>query len=380
VRLPLTLVALLFLLFNPRISRIAIGDARFVFLLFAMLYLTSTLWSVHPIVTLGKSVEIILAGVVFLEVSRSTDPLRRIDALREITLLTISLIALLTVAGFVLRISSFIQQRPGIFTSSTAQSVFLSGNGLGYVTSALFLVVLAEWQAGRIKDQSAFLQMGFALGLFSVAASRTSFVILLLSVLVILYRRSKAAAAMCSVIVTLLIVLFRNSILTHLKGNESTAGFETLSARTVLWTAALRQWHEHPLFGSGGGVGGKLVIENVGDVYLEKVSSLHNGFMELLMGLGAVGLLIGVYLLVQVTWRAWIAWRNHPEYSGTYVLIIHVWLTTIMSTGILGWMGYEMALFLCILANLDLLQEHRFLASTTPYRTVRKTALTAAMK
>src|ERR1700730_16404990 len=60
VRLPLTLAALLFLLFNPRISRIAIDDVRLVFLLFAMLYLTSTLWSARPIVTLGKSVEIIL--------------------------------------------------------------------------------------------------------------------------------------------------------------------------------------------------------------------------------------------------------------------------------------------------------------------------------
>jgi hypothetical protein len=32
-------------------------------------------------------------------------------------------------------------------------------------------------------------------------------------------------------------------------------------------------------------------------------------------------------------------------------------MTTTMSTGILGWMGYEVALFLCILSNIDLVAE-----------------------
>jgi len=36
--------------------------------------------------------------------------------------------------------------------------------------------------------------------------------------------------------------------------------------------------------------------------------------------------------------------------------VIHVWLTTIMSTGIFGWMGYEMVFFLCIMTNIDLVR------------------------
>lgn len=380
VRLPFTLIALLLLLFRPRISRISVGDTRFAFLLFGLLFMASTLWSAHPIVTLGKSVEIVLAALVFLEVSRSTDPLRRIDALREIILLTISSLALFTAVGFALRLSTFVQQRPGIFTRTSAQSSFLSGNGLGYVASALFLVVLAEWSAGHIKFRPAFLQMCFALALFSVSASRTSLVILLLTVLAVLYRHSRVAAVVTTTIVLFCIAIFYNSILISLRGDESDGGFETLSGRTVLWEAALRQWHQHALLGSGGGVGGKLVIENVGDISLEKVSSLHNGFMEVLLGLGAIGLVIGIYMLVLVTFRTWQAWRIHPEYSGTYVLIIHVWFTTIMSTGVLGWMGYEMALFLCILTNLDLLQYDRAWVAAKSYRPARDALLTPAMK
>jgi hypothetical protein len=65
-------------------------------------------------------------------------------------------------------------------------------------------------------------------------------------------------------------------------------------------------------------------------------------------------------MMVVATWRAWNQWSIHPEYAGTYVLILHVWMTTIMSTGLLGWMGYEVALFLCIAANTDLVRSREF--------------------
>jgi O-antigen ligase len=119
----------------------------------------------------------------------------------------------------------------------------------------------------------------------------------------------------------------------------------------------VRQFEKYPLLGVGGGVGGKMVIANIGNLYLEEMSSLHNGFLEVLTGLGLVGFLIGSYMLVVASFRAWSAWNAHPEYAGTYVLIIHVWITTIMSTGLLGWMGYEVAIFLTIITNLDLVAE-----------------------
>lgn len=382
VRLPCTLLAMLFLLARPRISRLSPRDSRFIFFMFAMLYLTSTLWSAHLVVTLGKSVEILLACIVFLEVSQSSDPLHRVDALRNIVLLTISLLGSLTVIGYLLHLSDYVQQRPGLFTSTTAQAPFMSGNGLGYVSSALFLVVLAEWQGKRIRRRPALLQMAFAMVMFSVSASRTSFVILLLSTLVIIYRQSKVASVFSAVFVLFVLVVYRGAILIGLQGKQGAEDFQTLSSRTVVWTAAFREWFQHPFLGSGGGVGGKIVIEHLGDVSLEKMSSLHNGFMELLVGLGAIGFVLGVYLLLLVTWRVWQSWRQYPEYSGIYVLIFHVWFTTFMSTGVLGWMGYEMALFLCILTNLDLTRRQTLHASRErrQYRPALEPVLVAAME
>lgn len=359
VRGPMCLLALLLLLFRPRTTKLHLTDTRLLFLAFGALYLVSTLWSAIKIETLGKSVEILLATITFLEVSRMPDPLERVSALKQITLLTISLIATITVVGYLIHAPGFVQARAGLFTPTTAQAPFLSGNGLGYVSSALFLVIFAEWRAHKLRTGNAVCQMIFAMGLFSVSASRTSFVILLLSVLLIVGRRSKAFAFGLAFVMLLLITVFQPQISVFLHGNESAADFSTLSGRTVVWTAAMRQFHQRPFLGAGGGVGGKQVLGHIGNFSLQTMSSLHNGFMELLTGLGVVGITLCGFLLLWVTVRTWRMWETHPEHSGTYALIIHVWLTTIMSTGIFGWMGYEMAFFLCIMTNIDLVHRAR---------------------
>jgi len=357
IRTPAIIIALLLLLFRPKIASMRVFDLRFAYGAFALVYFASVLWSEQPVQTIGKSGELVLAGMVFFEATRDNNPIQRVEGLRQITLLMMSSVGTLAVLGFIARVPGFVQHRPGLISSSTAQAPFLSGNGLGYVASALLLVILAEWQAKRLRGKAAFWQIMFGLALFSVSASRTSFGILLLTILLVLFKRSKILATLAATGVLLAGFLFWSGILSRLQGHQNSSDFVTLSGRTVVWTAAVRQFEQHPVLGVGGGIGGKVVIAHIGNMYLEEMSSLHNGFLEVLTGLGLVGFLLGTYMLVATTLRAWGAWDKHPEYAGTYVLIIHVWMTTIMSTGILGWMGYEEALFLCILSNIDLVAE-----------------------
>jgi O-antigen ligase len=377
VRTPATVLAFLLMLYRPRFAKIRLLDVRLAYAAFALLYLVSTLWSEQPIQTIGKSAELVLAGLVFFSISSSPNSLQRVEALRQITLLTISTFGSLTVIGFVLRLSAFVQHRPGLFSSTTAQAPFLSGNGLGYVASALFLVVLAEWQAHTITGSDAARQMAFALALFSVSASRTSFGILLLTMLIVAFKKSKILASLAIGSVVIAGTIFWSAILARLQGHQSSSDFVTLSGRTVVWTAAVRLFEAHPFLGVGGGIGGKVVISHIANMYLEQMSSLHNGFLEVLTGLGLIGFVIGTYMLVLATWRAWTAWNSNPEYAGTYVLIVHVWMTTIMSTGILGWMGFEVALFLCIATNLDLVRQRANANVVSPVP-VRWTSLTLA--
>ena len=357
IRTPAIVIAFLILLFKPRVALMRGTDLRLGYLAFSGLYFISTMWSQIPIQTLGKSAELLLAGMVFFEASRGENAIARIEGLRRITLLVMSLLGSLAVIGFCLRMHAFVQHRPGLISSTTAQAPFLSGNGLGYVASALVLVVIAEWQAHRLRAKVAVPQLLYALALFSVSASRTSFGILLISVLLVIFKRSKVIGILCVGGVGVMGILFSTEIVSRLQGHQATSSFVTLSGRTVVWTAAVRQFEKDPLLGVGGGVGGKIVISHIGNSYLEEMSSLHNGFLEVLTGLGIIGFFLGSTLLVVASFRSWTAWKLHPEFAGTYVLIIHVWMTTIMSTGLLGWMGYEVAIFLCIITNVDLLRE-----------------------
>ena len=357
IRTPAITLAFLLLLFQPRIAPMRWFEMRFAYALFALLYFLSVAWSEQRVQTVGKASELLLAGLVFFEATRSNNPVERVEGLRRITLLVMSTVGTLAVLGFLARVPAFVQHRPGLISSTTAQAPFLSGNGLGYVASALLLVVLAEWQAKKLPGKATFWQVLFGLGLFSFSASRTSFGILLLSVLLVIFKRSKILATLAMTGLLLAGFLFWTGILSRLQGHQNSSDFVTLSGRTVVWTAAVRQFERAPILGVGGGIGGKVVISHIGNRYLEEMSSLHNGFLELLTGLGLLGFLLGTYMLVGTTLRAWRAWDKHPEYAGTYVLIIHVWMTTTMSTGILGWMGYEVALFLCILSNVDLIAE-----------------------
>jgi len=357
IRTPAIVIAFLLLLFKPRVAPMRDTDLRLGYLAFAGLYFLSTAWSAIPIQTLGKSAELLLAGMVFFEASRGEHAVARIEGLRQITLLVMSLLGTLAVLGFCLRLHAFVQHRAGLITSTTAQAPFLSGNGLGYVASALILVVIAEWQAHRIRGRAAIPQLIFALSLFSVSASRTSLGILLLSVLLVVFKKSKMIGILSVAGVAVMGIMFSTEVVTRLQGQQSSSSFVTLSGRTIVWTAAVRQFEKYPLLGVGGGVGGKTVIAHIGNLYLEEMSSLHNGFLEVLTGLGIIGFLLGAALLVVASFRAWTAWNVHPEFAGTYVLIIHVWMSTIMSTGILGWMGYEVAIFLCIITNIDLMRE-----------------------
>jgi O-antigen ligase len=176
-------------------------------------------------------------------------------------------------------------------------------------------------------------------------------------VLLVIFKRSKVIGFLCVAGVGVMGFMFSTEIVTRLQGHQQASSFVTLSGRTIVWTAAVRQFERYPLLGVGGGVGGKMVISHIGDIYLQEMSSLHNGFLEVLTGLGIIGFLLGAGLLVVASFRAWSSWNLHPEFAGTYVLIIHVWMTTIMSTGLLGWMGYEVAIFLCIITNIDLVRE-----------------------
>ncbi|HMD77933.1 MAG TPA: O-antigen ligase family protein [Terracidiphilus sp.] len=353
IRAPFSITALIFVLAKPGIAKVGMRDLRFWFAVFSFLYLASCLWSSDLIITLGKSFEMIVGALILLEASKGPDAGRRLEALGQITFLIISMVALLATLGFIARIPMFVYERPGLVTSTTATAPFVSGNGIGYMASALFLTVFGQWLAKRISWRGAWLQMSYALFIFAFASSRTSFGILALGITIVLLRRSKVLMVGFIAVLGTALWIFRNGVMKVMLQGRSQENIESLSGRVIMWGAAFRAWKEHPILGYGGGDGGKVVLSHINNPSLE-LSSLHSGFMETLTGLGLIGIIIGSGLLLATTYYTLKEWKANPENAGLYVMIIHIWITSIMSIGVLGWMSYEVGLYFVLIGIIDL--------------------------
>ena len=353
IRAPFSITALIFVLAKPGIAKVGMRDLRFWFAVFSFLYLASCLWSSDLIITLGKSFEMIVGALILLEASKGPDAGRRLEALGQITFLIISMVALLATLGFIARIPMFVYERPGLVTSTTATAPFVSGNGIGYMASALFLTVFGQWLAKRISWRGAWLQMSYALFIFAFASSRTSFGILALGITIVLLRRSKVLMVGFIAVLGTALWIFRNGVMKVMLQGRSQENIESLSGRVIMWGAAFRAWEQHPILGYGGGDGGKVVLSHINNPSLE-LSSLHSGFMETLTGLGLIGIIIGSGLLLATTYYTLKEWKANPENAGLYVMIIHIWITSIMSIGVLGWMSYEVGLYFVLIGIIDL--------------------------
>jgi O-antigen ligase len=224
---------------------------------------------------------------------------------------------------------------------------------MGYMASAIFLTVFAQWQSKQIGWRNAWFQMFFSLFIFVFASSRTSFGIFLLGISMVLFRRSKALLAGFIVVLGSFVAVFRSSIVKIMLQNRSQKDLEGLSGRVIMWTAAIKEWKLHPILGVGGGVGGKVVLSKINVQSVEMLSSLHSGFMETLTGLGVVGIVLGTGLLIATTYYTLKEWKKHPENAGLYVMIIHIWITSVMSGGVLSWMSYEVAFYFILIGAID---------------------------
>src|ERR1039458_1785632 len=118
---------------------------------------------------------------------------------------------------------------------------------------AFILVAFAEFVLGGAKLSKALPQLSYALFIFLFAGSRTAFAILALGVVAVLLRRHKAALIAFLLCAAPAGVYLAPRLIKRLNRGQSQAGLDTLSGRTVMWTAAFRDWEKHPLLGYGGG-------------------------------------------------------------------------------------------------------------------------------
>lgn len=346
-------VVLALMLIAPELrSQIRISfNPLWLFAAYAAICVVSVLWSVSPVVTLGKAVELAAAtATVVFAANRSPDG-RTLIRLLNVTFAFGAAMLAVAAAGYLLGFAGFSVPSKGLIAQQL-DTWFLSANGVGYV-SALTATVALGAALRRSNGWQPFLAL-YALALTTavLAQSRTGLLAFILGSLLVLAirRRFKTLLAACGMLLVLALA-FSQTIETYLIRGEATENLQTLSGRSVMWQAAWQSFLEHPLAGRGFGVGGRSLFLTTLAGFGVQISSLHNGVLELLTGVGLLGF---------VPWMSSLAWTLVNAFRSGVVgrnvescaIMAPLLAATVMSTGAGGWLDLSLAYFLCATAIL----------------------------
>lgn len=309
----------------------------------------STLYSVAIPATAGKAFQLGVGFVCTLALATRSNPravLKR--ALEMVVLLGGALVIGAVIGFFVLpSVFQFPESRPGILIRQTMGAPYSHPNGLSVYGATLAGFALAralkQPKGGRLLWIAA--AVGGTLGTL-FASGRQGLAVLVVSVaLVILALRPWAFLLVFLPGAIAVAIAFGESILGAASRGQSTEMLMSLSGRTVWWASAVNAWLEQPLTGFGFGVGGRFVaLERIGEGH---VSSVHSGILEVLLGVGIIGLIPLLYVLFRVLRFTLEAFRIETEYI---VVVVEIGVTTIISLGI-G--GADLTLFYLIAALAD---------------------------
>lgn len=276
--------------------------------LLAVLAVASSLWSIDPLLTLRRSIPFALAGLFGLWFAARFSAARQMRILR----LTTIALALATIALVVLAPSLALDHTPGHTTDW--QGVFTQKNACGRIMVLATAVILF---GARLTFRHNML-LGLFLFVLIMSGSRGAWMIeaalLLVWLTVFIARRSGPRIRLLIAVVAPLLVIAAAAVavsysweVMHLLDREP-----TLSGRTAIWAQVGHAIAQHPLLGYGydafwrGMQGPSLQIDAAVHFMVEHA---HNGFLEIALELGLVGLALFLLSWLVAWLRLWPLWR-----------------------------------------------------------------------
>jgi exopolysaccharide production protein ExoQ len=280
--------------------------------LLAVLAIASTAWSLDPLLTLRRSLPFALAGLFGLYFAARFPPTRQLAILR----FAMIALALATIAVALFAPAIGLDHSPGHATDW--QGVFTQKNACGRIMVLATAVILIG-ESPTVTRPSRLLSFALFVFVLVMSGSRAAWIIeaavLLLWLLLAIARpagpRPKLIFAIATpfAILALGIVLFiAFPYLASFLGRDA-----TLSGRTAIW-ARVGQFIAHrPLLGYGydafwRGMQGPS-LQFAASVHFI-VAHAHNGFLEITLELGAVGLVLFVLSWLRAWRLLWPLWRR----------------------------------------------------------------------
>lgn len=279
---------------------------------YAIVNVLSTLWSVYPTWTFYKSVEylttVALIAAIVETVSRQT---REFKVLFDWTWLLMGLMLVSVWIGVISNPEEAILRGVGLLDVQI-QGIFprVSANGVGDLGASIGIVSFVRllYTKGEFRRFYSFI---FVIGVVTlvVSQSRSPLTGFFLAISIILFLEKRNSALALGIVTVPLIVLLAplaDSFTSFFLRGQSKELFLSLSGRVYWWGFALPFLRENPFLGYGAYSAGRfLVAKEFGST----LSSLHNTWMEVLIGTGFVGMIL---LLVTVL-KAWMILLKPPH-------------------------------------------------------------------
>jgi exopolysaccharide production protein ExoQ len=312
---------------------------RFSFL-FIVIVMVSATWSIHPDLTIRRGVGYMLTMLIAAYLALRFNLIDRMKALSA-SFATSAIGSLLFIAAF----PQFgIMQEEGL--AGTWRGVFMHKEEFGLVMQVavfteLFLLVALR---GRPRWRFGLLSIYFSLVVLS--HSLTALLLSLMYVagtgIYLLWQRDKLRAVVVSAMafvllfVSLITVWVSPGFALGILGRDI-----TLTGRTQLWPAVVQLIEERPILGWGyramfqSDDASTAVIDRAADF---GASSSHNGFLEVGLELGAVGVAVMLVILVVALGRGLLCCTTQIGPLGWFSLMLFVaTILAAQTVEILGW-------------------------------------------
>ena len=279
----------------------------------------STLWSIEWGRTLNQSLQMATATAAVVMLASSLPLERVLSALVTAGSIAVLLSVIAAVADW-----QFSSDRKGRLTG-----VFYNRNALGLAAAVLAVSAALWWWQRRDSARARVMApmiSAVALVVWWRSGSATAMIAAGAGVLAaawmvawqrgssVVRRRLVWIAAVAGVVVV--VAVLARGVVAEWIGRDA-----TFTGRTSTWGVVVDAWQRRPLSGFGFFAGWfdpevRLGLDRIDFNHWEA----HNGYLEVLMGAGIVGVLVLAWLLVGVVRAVW--WRREHEWAPTWMALV----------------------------------------------------------
>jgi O-antigen ligase len=279
--------------------------------LFSVIGIASSSWSVYPAWTLYKSVEFLLDVTVLIAILDTENTAENYVRVFDWILTVYALETLTAWSGTVLWPAGAWDTMGRL--QSTSPSI--AANSVGTTGAALALVAISRLLSidGRRRSDRPWYAAVLLFSIVSMIAAQTRNAIggflFALPLILILAGRKWIPIALATIAAPLLLLTSAGNVVwTYLSRQESKELLVTATGRTDMWAVAWEQLMQHPLTGLGAFAGGKFGV--LAKLNLGNITYLHSDWIEIAVGTSFWGVTVFLTALLGTWWFLFKCVRN----------------------------------------------------------------------